>query len=395
MRSFLMGIYTAFTLCAGSAAMAGTITATPATLASIFKTAKAGDTIVLVGNFGRTALSNRSFATPLRLDARRAIFSDSLIITNMTGLTITGGTYGSTTGPTSAAKGISVYTSKNLSISGAKFVGDGTGLGIQIATSDTVKIATSTFTGLKVGAALTSVTNGSLTGNKVYASTSDGFNVSGSHGVTVSGNSCSAGAPGPGAHPDCVQLWSIKGTPVQSDITVSGNTATGYTQGFTSFTPDNGGGLRIKIINNRVNTSMPQGIACYGCVDSTITGNILTTLAGSTSMTNINVVGGSNNIVLGNSIGPRSPNGAAAMTQFAASTAAQAFATSVDPDLASGRRGFTTLADSGATLNVGRDKMLAMVDAQSTVPEPASWLMMITGFAFAGSIMRVRRRATA
>ena len=51
------------------------------------------------------------------------------------------------------------------------------------------------------------------------------------------------------------------------------------------------------MIGNRVNTSLPQGIACYGCIDSIITDNVLTTLPGARFRTYLRVLDGRNNIV--------------------------------------------------------------------------------------------------
>ena len=54
------------------------------------------------------------------------------------------------------------------------------------------------------------------------------------------------------------------------------------------------------MIGNRVDTSLPQGIACYGCVDSIITDNVLTTLPGSRFRTYLRVIGGSKAVVMQN-----------------------------------------------------------------------------------------------
>ena len=113
--------------------------------------------------------------------------------------------------------------------------------------------------------------------------------------------------PSPGAHPDCIQIVERAGQPMQSDISLLNNEALAITQGFTSFDPSAASGIRISIIGNRVETSMPQGIACYGCFDSIITDNVLITLPGSKWRTFLRVPGGANNIVENNSIGPLPP----------------------------------------------------------------------------------------
>lgn len=54
------------------------------------------------------------------------------------------------------------------------------------------------------------------------------------------------------------------------------------------------------MIGNIVNTSFPQGIACYECYSSIFTDNVLTTLPGSSYRTSMNIVGGGHNIISNN-----------------------------------------------------------------------------------------------
>ena len=223
---------------------------------------------------------------------------------------------------------------------------------------------------------------------------SDGINIAGSHNVTATGNSCSGTVISAGAHPDCIQMWSIAGRPVQSDITLSKNIINGPTQGLTSFTEANGGGLRISIIDNIIATSYPQGIACYGCVDSIITGNILTTLAGARWRTSINVFNGRNNIVANNSVGAKPPGkvfhlGTADLSQSIVSDSG--FSGPVFTE------GVSSFASGGPDVLTGLDNRLPSMRLASSnpaalaaVPEPATWAQLIFGFTMIGFAARRR-----
>lgn len=340
-----------------NAARAESYTATASTIGAIYRSAIGGDRITLVGTFGTTSFSNAHGGIgSIYIDARRAVFTDSVTVTNVNGLTINGGRYGSTGAPTRLGRGIVVSGGSDILIRSAAFVGNANASdnrGIEFIGTLRPTIYGSTFTDLYTGASFTGVQNGTMYKNAVTRAGADGFRIVDSHTVLFDRNRCTGGTPVPGAHPDCLQMWSILGNPVQSDVTVSNNYAYGPTQGFTSFDPDRGGALRARIINNRVDTSYSQGIACYGCVDSVITGNTVTTLPGATNWTTINVIGGSNNIVASNSIGPRP----------------------VSPNLAQAR---STSAS------------FAAVDSIAAVPEPATWAMLLAGFALVGVVLRRR-----
>ena len=425
-------------VCLSAAPTAATVyTATSATLHSVFASASSGDTIKLSGNFGQTTLANRSFASMVTIDASRARFSDTLVVRNIDYLTIQGGVFGNTTGSTSYLRAIAAFGGSNLLFNRIAFVGNDTGTGLGASGTTHVKVASSTFTHLKVGAALTSVSSSFLLNNSVTYAASDGFEIADSRNVTASGNKCSLSTPSPGAHPDCIQMWSIAGNPIQSDIIISGNTATGATQGFTSFDPANASGLRFKFLDNIVNTSYPQGVACYGCIDSVFTGNKLTTLTGALYQTAIHIVGGSGNVISGNTVGAGGGHPAnhsfysADPLDFSGDAPGDGSDTGIgaDPETVvdagpdDGSAAPDTSGDSTDGLDVlplfearfardarvtggsfdsliddpVPDAILADVVARGggAVPEPASWVMLISGFALAGSALRQQRRLTA
>lgn len=356
-------------LVAATVAQSATLDATAATIGAVWGSAQAGDTIRLNGSFGLTLLQYKSSTRAITLDATKAVFTDSLLIRHVDGLRVIGGTYGATTGgPTAYGRAVVVNYGSNIGFYSPVVVGNAGGQGISFSDTVGATVKSGSFAGLYSGVSMTRVTNGYMYGNSVTGALSDGFDIADSHNVTATRNSCSAGAPVAGAHPDCIQMWSVAGHAVQSDITVTHNVATGPTQGFTSFDADKGGELRATITSNWVATTYSQGIACYACVDSNISYNRVSTLAGAAHMTNINVIGGSDNIVVGNTIGALPGSEISPAGDFA--TAARFSDTG---------RFFEGSASPGA----------------GAVPEPASWLMMIAGFGIVGEAARRSRRRAA
>ncbi|MBC7521098.1 MAG: PEPxxWA-CTERM sorting domain-containing protein [Sandarakinorhabdus sp.] len=100
--------------------------------------------------------------------------------------------------------------------------------------------------------------------------------------------------------------------------------------------------------DNYANILFPLGIACYACVDSVFTNNVMVTAPGARYRTRMAIVGGSNNIISGNVLGAYPPV-VKAITLAAGSAAA--------------------------------------------VPEPMIWAQLIAGFGVVGVIARRRTGA--
>lgn len=363
-----------------SGASATTYTADSTNFKSIFYSVQGGDRIIVTGSFAAMQLRDRSFATPITIDARHASFTDSVQLKDVSGVNFSYGRFGSATTPTRSYQAVLIGGGSNINFSHATFIGNGDGMGLTFTNTDNINVSSSTFTSLRRGLAFTGVTNGVMTHNQFLKSSSDGAAIVDSHFVTASQNLCSGTSPAAGAHPDCIQLWSLAGHPVQSDITISDNTARGATQGFTSFDPNRGGGLRIDMLRNRVDTSYPQGIACYGCVDSLFADNVLTTLPGSRFRTSMNIVGGGNNVLRNNSI-------EAYIRRKTPGSTTGPTSDMVFDDLAETGGGFF---DTGASpLSAAELARFAV----SGVPEPSVWLQLMAGMLAIGAVTRRRRHA--
>ena len=376
-------------------AQAAIYQATAANLVSIFNTAQGGDTIVVSGSIGSVALQGRSFLSTVTIDATLASFSDTVTIKDVSRLKVIGGTFGSLTQDTRAGRAVAIYRGRNITFSKSSFIGNGTGVGLSTSGTTNVLVASSIFKGMKTGIGIGSSSRVKLNSNRFNAMTSDGINIADSHFVTASGNRCSGTVASENAHPDCIQLWSVFGNPVQSDIALLRNNVHGATQGLTSFNSQDGGGLRISMIGNTINTSYPQGIACYECSDSTFTDNFLTTLPGSRWRTEMRIVGGTNNIIANNLIGERVPVmegvDVATLGGFDFADAYEAVPDFFVEDMAmedfvpGGRFVDDFGFEAGAGLRAGD-----FGSAGAAVPEPGVWAQLLAGFGLTGLLVRRR-----
>lgn len=369
-------------------ASAVTLSATAATFDVTLNSLAAGDTLAMVGYFGEVRLTNRAFAQTITLDGTNATFSTTMVFDNVRNVALRGGTFniGNNGG---YAKGVAVYNGANVYIDGITVNGGGTvdQFGVTVNGTHNAQVTNSKFKGLYSGIAVGAVAGGFLAKNTFTASTSDGIDIADSHGVTATRNICTGAVPRAGAHPDCIQMWSVVGHPLESDIFVTYNTSIGATQGFTNFDA----GLRITISNNTVSSTYAAGVACYDCVSSIITNNIVSTLAGAPYQSQVIVRGGSGNTVTGNSIAaysqPRLAVGDPVLDGAPAYEVPAFDSTAFDlPAIETGAG--AALSSNAALFSEGSEISL---DA-AAVPEPSSWALLIAGFGVVGV---ARRRAVA
>lgn len=359
-----------------STANAKVILATATSLTQAFKSATGGDRIVVSGDIGYAKIYGPAYSSQVTVDARAAHFKDTVVIYNASNIAFTGGLFGMATAGTTWGRSVQVYDSSNIGFDQAQFVGNGTSGGVNFSNVDGAYVANSSFSNLTTAGNFAHVTGGNIINNVVYGQTKDGFDLADTHDINASHNSCFGAKPSPGVHPDCIQIWSVAGKAVSSNINISDNLAYGNSQGFTKF-DSGGGGTGISILRNVVESTYSQGIACYGCVNSQVKNNFLVTLKSAPHFVNLNVVGGTNNQIAGNTF-MRSGSDAF-VTPFSATTIYSAGllasgAHAIIPDLAT-----TTAIPIKLGTQVGN------------VPEPAIWTSLIAGFGLHGGAMRFRR----
>lgn len=209
---------------------------TPATFADALMTAKAGDTLRLApGSYDRVSVRDRHWSPPVTIAAAAARLS-SVRLDNVSGITWNGGIF---EGGDTVSDGMKVEQGDHIIVDGAAF---------HHYTS--------------VGIILGRVTDARLTNNVFSDSGSDGIDIAMSQRVVIDHNRCTDFHPVPGAHPDCIQLWSKATFAPVADIAITNNVAIGDMQGFTAF---DGPYDRITVDHNFARVTNYHGIAVFDC----------------------------------------------------------------------------------------------------------------------------------
>lgn len=262
------GMRAAVALAAGAVALSSfapapaSVVANPATLAGVVAGAADGASIVLAaGDYGRVTLRERRFARPITLDARAARF-EQLVLRNVSGVTVAGGT---------------VQSPDDV-------------LGVFVDGSDHVTVGGMTVSGARVGITLRRSKDVVLENNVLAGVRSDGINIGMSQRVRVEGNQCRDFHPASptydaagkmsrdGDHPDCIQGWSRPNDPPTADVTVIGNRADGTMQGVffgnaQTGGVDDGGFDRIAVKDNDLTVGMYNAIMLDSARSGLVTGN--------------------------------------------------------------------------------------------------------------------------
>ncbi len=209
---------------------------TPTTFADALMAAKAGDTLRLApGSYDRVSVRDRHWSPPVTIAAAAARLS-SIRLDNVSGVTWRGGDF---EGGDTIPDGIKVEQGDHIVVDGAAF---------HHYTS--------------VGIILGRVTDARLSNNVFTDSGSDGIDIALSQRVVADHNRCTDFHPTPGAHPDCIQLWSKPNFAPVADIDITNNVAIGEMQGFTAF---DGPYDRITFEHNFARVATYHGITVTDC----------------------------------------------------------------------------------------------------------------------------------
>lgn len=136
---------------------------------------------------------------------------------------------------------------------------------------------------LRVGVVFSEVSDSRIANNAFRDMQSDGIDIALSRRIVIDRNTCEDFAPAPGAHPDCIQLWSRPTVPPTGDITITNNVAIGTMQGIALFNHvrkgvDDGGFDRVTIANNIVKSTFYNGIVLTDCRECVARDNRIDTL---------------------------------------------------------------------------------------------------------------------
>jgi hypothetical protein len=342
---------------------------TPANVAAVLAAARPGDTIRMEGVFTSPIfMSDRDFGG-VRVDARGAVIAAGMGLRRVHNISFTGGVWH----PIDAGEILRMEQSSHVSFAHASFrgVGDRTGIGMRISSSTHVTVRDNLFDNLRNAVIKGGVADSLVTRNRWVNGSEDGLKLLDSRRVIVSHNSCTGYALKPGYHADCIQLWSVPGSPVQSDIHILNNVAIGPQQGLASFDPADFSGTRFTFAGNLVATTTPHSITCLGCTDSLFMDNILIALPGGPFRSPLRAPGaGSGNVIINNPT-----------FDWRAQTSV------VLPEPM-----FTSFTPSIAGLVGSRwdDRSFGLTAAAASVPEPTGWALLGAGFGLIGAALRRR-----
>lgn len=337
-----------------------------------------GDTLQMEGLFAnRVSFVNRDFAG-VRVDASRATLPEGMALNNVQNIAFHGGTWGRTDTETRDWFAIRITNSSHVSLEGATVIGtnNSRGSGVVSTRSQNITIRDSLFTGHVTGIVADTNRDALFTRNQFRNGASDGIQIMNSQRAILSENTCTEVVMTPGAHADCIQLWSVAGQPLQSDIYLLNNVAIGDMQGFASFTPGTASGTRITFAGNLAAMTHVHGIACFGCTDSLFVDNVVSSLPTSPWTAAISTPGGSNNVFSNNAI----------------------FDLRGQPNRPLPEQMWSFLMPSVADLvgsmhtsrshNSRASSLANIASSGDPVPEPATWLLMGLGFSLVGRSLR-------
>jgi Right handed beta helix region/PEP-CTERM motif len=346
---------------------------TPTTVAAALAAVRPGDTLRMEGHFTSPLLiRNRDFGG-VQVDAGAARFSGSVRLVNVHNISFTGGTWQ----PVGTGDAIRVERSSHVSFAGITVAGTGNrqGTGMRVGLSQFVTVRDTLFDGVQNGLVMAGVTDSLATRNRFANGSEDGMKLLDSQRVIVSHNSCTGFAPLPGFHPDCIQFWSLAGKPLQSDIYVLNNYLLGAQQGLASFDPYTYSGTRFTFAGNYMATIYTHALSCLGCTYSRFEDNILVSLPEARHRSPL-IVTGSNE---GNSF---SNNQTFDLRGQYGAVLPDRIYSSLVPSIA---------GQVGSMWDNRSFGLLATTPIANTgVPEPRSWILLIAGFGLVGAALRRR-----
>ena len=263
------------------AAFLPALEATPQTLQGLLDNAAPGDVIHLVpGDYAEIRLGQRDWSPAVTVEAGTARLR-GVVMSDVAGLSWHGGIFD---GGNIVRNGINITRGQRLSIE---------------------KVSFTRY--LRNGIGLSEVSDARVIGNSFSEMGSDGIDIALSRRIFVDGTRCHDFKPTPGAHADCIQLWSRPNAPPTADITIINTVAAGDMQGVTAFNHvrngvDDGGFDRIIFANNDIRITYAQAVSLYDCRDCIARDNFVDTWPQAHNRARVVVQGNSSVMQCGNVI---------------------------------------------------------------------------------------------
>ena len=322
---FVRTTVVAISVCAAAApvaAVAATLSANPASVATVLLRAKPGDTVVLApGEYPAARFHGKSFEPRISIEAGAAIIT-RWKFDGWAGLTIKGGTWRNGCEATLPcfSKALSFVRGHKITLQGLKLQGPReafpdrqdivpTAYGVEFVDSTEFVITNSQFAGFRTGLLIGQSSDFKVIGNTFTRMSSDGMNAAMSRRGLIEGNTCTDFKILDREHPDCVQIWSRPKAPPTSDLIIRRNTSRGAMQGFSGFNHtrkgvNDGGFDRITIEDNDVESTYVHGVSLTEARDSVVKNNRIKSLPGSRWIANVILRDSPFSVRCGNVVGP-------------------------------------------------------------------------------------------
>jgi parallel beta-helix repeat protein len=392
--------------CAVSAA---TVTVTTAAqLDAALKAASGGDIIkVAPGNYGDfdiRAINPASAVTIVAANSSRPPVFTHLAIRDSSQLRFTRMTVNSPApiDGNTALTTTEVYRSHDIRLSSMVFGGvPGGGVaneprGLRLTQSSTITVAGSSFSQLSHGIVADGSSRLTITDNAFSGMRTDGIIADGAGNSVISRNRFSSFRPEAGDHPDAIQIFN-NFTPTYT-LTVSDNLMIGDAEGqmqgifMTNSTGDRTQLDRITIAGNLMWGTMWNGIAAFDAKRVTVTGNTLySNQALAATKTWVRLENVTTAEVTGNVAGAYLYDGIGSLidnTNLLSLESVSALAAVALWDSTHSASGVSVpYTNIGTSLEDGGLEF-GTLSSIAAVPEPASWLSMITGFGILGFARR-------
>jgi hypothetical protein len=253
-RSMVAAAFAGVAACSGHAA---NVTATPGTVEALINAARGGDRIVLApGDYAPLSIKGKTWSPALTVEAAAGRMKH-VEFNYVSGIVWHGGTF-----------------------DGGDTITNAFGAGhSDHVTVDGLRMSHYTRNNISLGES----SDARIVNNLITDSGSDGIDIALSRRVLVDHNECRDTNPTPGAHPDCIQMWSRPTAPPVADITITNNTVSGDTQGITGFNHirdgvDDGGFDRIRVEDNKVAVKQWHGITLTNCRSCVVRRNRVDTI---------------------------------------------------------------------------------------------------------------------
>jgi hypothetical protein len=208
------------------------------------------------------------------LDFSRATGVDRLDIDGINGLTVQ-----SFTSVNTQYSAIYVVNSKNILLIEPRIISPGTA-GVTISGSDTVEVSGAWITGSK----------------------GDGIDIAGSVNINIHDGACEGNVVTPGLHPDCVQAWSLAGSPI-THLIVQNMIAVGSTQGFDLWDNVAMGATGVQDLSNHAAVTSWNCVGAINVARLVVSGNDCHTLPKGDGPPNLNIQSDPGNVLTNNSVG--------------------------------------------------------------------------------------------